>query len=283
MRRKKTTTGEESWALLHTDFLKQAPKIMDGFAELIIADSPYNYGQAYTSYFDSLPHREFMSWVRRCLRECCRLLAAHGSIFIFAPDEWVSEVDVFCRQTLMLFRRSWIVWYYTFGVCNQKNFSRSHTHILYYSKAQTKFTFNDQAVRVPSARQLVYNDRRQHPRGKQPDNTWILLRDQLEPVMTPDQDTWLESRICGTFKERGKESPNQIPLAVMERIVLACSKVGDMVLDPFCGTGSSGVASVYHGRRYLGIDISSTCIKESTKRLLTAAAGAIPESMRAKA
>jgi DNA modification methylase len=180
-------------------------------------------------------------------------------------------VDVLCRRVLGLHRRSWVVWFYTFGVANQKNFSRSHTHILYFTKSKTDFTFNDDAVRVPSARSLVYADRRQNPKGKLPDNTWALLREDLEPYMTPDKDTWLVSRVCGTYKERQKHSSNQVPLPIMERIVLASSNRGDLVLDPFVGTGTTAVACVKHGRRFTGWDISETCVREGWRRVAAAA------------
>jgi DNA modification methylase len=245
--------------------------IPDGSVDLVTADSPYNIGMRYDHYDDRRPQDEFMGWTENWLRQVVRILNDTGSLYIFAPDEWVSDVDVLCRRVLGLHRRSWVVWFYTFGVANQKNFSRSHTHILYFTKSKTDFTFNDDAVRVPSARSLVYADRRQNPKGKLPDNTWALLREDLEPYMTPDKDTWLVSRVCGTYKERQKHSSNQVPLPIMERIVLASSNRGDLVLDPFVGTGTTAVACVKHGRRFTGWDISETCVREGWRRVAAAA------------
>lgn len=235
---------------------------------LIIADPPYNQGMPYEAYVDRKSHTEYMSWTKRWVRESWAALAPHGSLWVFAPDEWVSEIDVFAKT--LMYKRQHVIWAFTFGQKCSKKFSRSHCHLLWYTKAKTKFTFNADAVKVPSARQLVYNDKRAVAGGKPPDDTWMLLKDQLEPYMGRDKDTWLESRICGTFKERHKHSPNQIPVPVMARIVAACSNKGELVVDPFAGTCSSGVACAALGRDWIGFDLSPTCVSAGKKRLADA-------------
>lgn len=235
---------------------------------LLVCDPPYNYGVEYDSAIaDNRPYAEYLGWTQDWLGAAHAALHPHGALWVFIPDEWVSEIDLYCRKELKMTRRSWVVWYYTFGVANQKNFSRSHTHLLYFTKAKTKFTFNADAVRVPSARQLVYNDRRQAAGGKLPDNTWVLTRDQLQPLFEPDRDTWLESRVCGTFKERKKHSPNQLPEALVERIVRSCSNPHDLVVDPFLGSGSTAAVAARLGRDFAGCDLSKTCVAETRKRV----------------
>jgi site-specific DNA-methyltransferase (adenine-specific) len=191
-------------------------------------------------------------------------------LWVFAPDELVSEIDCLAKNTWKLHKRCHVIWYYTFGVASTKNFSRSHTHILYYTKRKNRFIFNADEIRVPSARQLVYNDKRQNVKGKLPDNTWVLTRAQLEECFGADNDTWLESRVCGTFRERRDHSPNQLPEALIERIIKACSNPGDLVVDPFLGTGTTIKKAVELGRRGLGIDVSAVCVEESRKRILAA-------------
>lgn len=242
-----------------------------GTVPLIVADSPYNIGKWYDNYVDSRPHVEFMDGTKTWITAAYDLLTPTGSLFIFAPDEWGSEVDMFCRKDLRLCWQQTIIWYYTFGVACQKRYSRSHTQILWFTKHRTKFTMNDMAVRVASNRQLVYNDKRASGKGKMPDNTWILTLEEMEKCFGPDQDTWLTNRVCGTFKEREKHSSNQIPEPIMERIVLGHSNPGDLVLDPFVGTGTTGVAAIRHGRRFVGYDVSETCVKQSYLRIKRAA------------
>jgi DNA modification methylase len=235
--------------------------------DLVIADSPYNFGMAYDAYDDKKTDAEYLAWTERWLAAVSQSMAPHASLWVFTPDEWASEIDVYARRTLGLYRRNWVIWVFTFGQAAQKGFTRSKLHLLYYVKNKGRFTFNDEVVRVPSARQALYNDWRANPRGKLPDDTWVLLGEHLGMFLTPDTDTWLQSRVCGTFKERAKESPNQIPLPIMDRIVRACSNPGDHVLDPFAGSGSSGVASALAGRRWTGIDLSKTCVEVARRRI----------------
>lgn len=239
----------------------------DGSVPLVIADPPYNIGKQYENYHDKRPHHQFMSWTHVWLRAACDTLHPNGSLFVFAPDEWASEVDVFCRSILPLHWQSTICWYYTFGVACQGRYSRSHTQILWYTRHRTKFTFNRDAVAVPSNRQLVYNDKRANPKGKVPDNTWMLTQQAMADCFGPNEDTWLVSRVCGTFKERQKHSSNQIPEPIMERIILGHSNPGDLVVDPFVGTGTTGAMAIKHGRPFIGFDISPTCVKQSCARI----------------
>ena len=94
------------------------------------------------------------------------------------------------------------------------------------------------AIRVPSARQLKYNDKRADPKGRVPD------------------DVWQFPRVCGTFHERRKWIPNQHPEALLERMVLLSTRKGDTVIDMFAGSGNMFRVCKKLGRRCIGIEIS---------------------------
>ena len=106
-------------------------------------------------------------------RAATRVLKPTGSFFLAIGDEYAAEHKV-RLDALGLTMRNWIVWHYTFGVNCTKKFNRSHAHIFYYVRDPKRFTFNADAVRVPSARQTTYADRRANPVGKLPDDTWVL-------------------------------------------------------------------------------------------------------------
>jgi len=244
---------------------------LDRKAQLVVADPPYNQGMPYDAYDDNKSYDDYMTWSEGWLSTAVDCLDRHGSLWVFCPDEWVSEIDLTCRKNLGMYKQGHIIWAFTFGQKASKRFTRSHCHLLWLTKTKGTYTFNFDAVKVPSARQLVYKDKRAAAGGKPPDATWMLLREQLEPHMGADKDVWLQSRVCGTFKERRKHSPNQIPVPIMERIVLATSNPGDLVVDPFCGTGASGVACKLHGRNWQGFDLSETAVKATNARIAATA------------
>ncbi len=168
-----------------------------------------------------------------------------------------------------LFCRSWVVWYYTFGVNCTSKFNRSHAHLFQMVKDPKKYTFNaaDPAVRVPSARQLVYADSRANPTGRLPDDTWILRPQDLPEGFKPDENTWYFPRVCGTFKERAGWHGCQMPEQLLGRIIRASSNEGELVLDPFAGSGGTLAVAKKLRRRFLGFELSPQYAKEIKKRL----------------
>ena len=112
------------------------------------------------------------------------MLKDDGTFWLAIGDEYAAELKIIATRELGLTCRSWVVWYYTFGVHCKSKFTRSHAHLFYFVKDPKRFTFNDMAVRVPSARQLVYGDKRANSAGRVPDDTWMMTprRGGLVPV-----------------------------------------------------------------------------------------------------
>ncbi len=181
--------------------------------------------------------------------------------------------------------RSWVIWYYTFGVHCTKKFTRSHAHLFQFVKDPKQFTFNVDAVKVPSARQLVYADRRANPTGRMPDDTWLMpagtptaggfvLRPQDVPEgFRPESDTWYFSRVAGTFKEREGWHGCQMPEQLLGRIIRASSNEGDVVMDPFAGSGTTLAVAKKLGRKYVGFEMSKQYFDQAERRLKAAKAG----------
>jgi site-specific DNA-methyltransferase (adenine-specific) len=142
-------------------------------------------------------------------------------------------------------------------------FSKSHTHLLYFVKNKKQFTFRSDLPenRVPSARTTLYNDSRANPNGRIPDDVWILRPQEIPESFTPLEDTWHFPRVCGTFKERVRWHPCQMPEKLLERIINFCSNPQDIVLDPFAGSATTLVAAERLGRKWLGYEISERYAK----------------------
>jgi site-specific DNA-methyltransferase (adenine-specific) len=222
--------------------------------DLAFADPPFNIGYEYDHYDDRRHKADYLAWTDQWLAAVARVLKPAASFYVAIGDEYAAEMKV-RLDALGLTMRNWIVWHYTFGVNCTKKFNRSHAHIFYYVADPKRFTFNADGVRVPSARQTTYADRRANPVGKLPDDTWVLRPQEDERYFGADGDTWYVPRVCGTFKERGGH-PCQMPLALLERIVRVSSNPGDLVLDPFAGSGTTLAAAKKLGRHYVGIELS---------------------------
>ena len=252
---------------------------LGGFAELenecvdlVFADPPFNIGYEYDAYDDQKEADDYVAWCCKWAAEIHRVLKPDGTFWLAIGDDFAAELKV-AFQKLGFRCRSWVVWYYTFGVNCKKKFSRSHTHLFHFVKDPKKFTFNADAVRVPSARQLVYADGRAKPGGRLPDDTWILRPQDITASFTPEEDVWYFPRVCGTFKERAGWHGCQMPEQLLGRIVKVSSNPGDLVLDPFAGSGSTLVVAKKLGRRWLGFEISANYANNVRARLEQTADG----------
>ena len=262
----------------------------EGWVDLVFADPPFNIGYLYHGYDDQKDVQEYVDWSEKWMRAVYRALKPSGSFYLAIGDEFAADLAVVARRKIGFHMRNWIIWHYTFGQQTKKMFAKSHTHILYFSKQKpdaglTNLTFNADAVRVASARQTTYADSRANPKGKLPDDTWYLRPQEAAPHAYTEPgyfegtgDTWNASRVCGTFKEREGWHGCQMPIAVLDRIIKASSNPGDVVLDPFNGSGTTAVSAALLGRQYVGIDQSEEYVGYARKRLAHAlsAAGTTP-------
>src|SRR5947209_5855533 len=251
--------------ILTGDCLRHLAELPAGCVDLAFADPPFNIGYEYDVYNDRQSKADYLEWTERWLAAVRRVLKPDGSFYVAIGDEYAAEMKV-RLDALGLTLRNWIVWHYTFGVHCTRKFNRSHAHIFYYVADRRRFTFNADGVRVPSARQTTYADRRANPAGKVPDDTWVLRPQEEEGCFRPGADTWYVSRVCGTFKERTGH-PCQMPEGVLERIIRVSSNPGDLVLDPFAGSGTTLAAAKRLGRRYLGIELSAEYAGRIRERL----------------
>ncbi|MGQ0636124.1 MAG: DNA-methyltransferase [Planctomycetaceae bacterium] len=245
--------------------------------DLVFADPPFNIGYEYDVYDDRQEYEAYLEWSRQWIAGVHRALAPTGTFWLAIGDEYAAELKLMAQQ-IGFHCRSWVIWYYTFGVNCKRKFSRSHAHLFHFVKDREKFTFNsdDPAIRVPSARQLVYADGRANPRGRLPDDTWILRPQDLPHGFRADGDTWYFARVAGTFKERAGFHGCQMPEQLLGRIIRACSNAGDppdLVLDPFSGSATTLVVARKLGRRYVGFDISKEYVKRGLARLASVSAG----------
>ena len=276
-------------AIVNEDCLVGLGRLADGSVDLVFADPPFNIGYEYDVYEDHQAADDYLQWCRQWIGQLHRVLKPAGTFWLAIGDEFAAELKLLAQRDVGFYCRSWVVWYYTFGVNCTKKFSRSHAHLFHFVKDPRRFTFHSNENRVPSARQLVYGDGRANPNGRLPDDTWIIPPRAIEALNSentftlrpqdvsdgfqPDDDTWYFPRIAGTFKQRAGWHGCQMPEQLLGRIIRACSNPGELVLDPFGGSGTTLTVAKKLDRRYLGFELSAKYASAIRKRLAEIATG----------
>ncbi|HQR41100.1 MAG TPA: DNA methyltransferase [Gemmatales bacterium] len=273
MAKRRTTTLPHD-TILHGDCVQLLATLPAASIDLVFADPPFNIGYDYDVYHDKKEAEHYLEWSREWISGVHRVLKPSGTFWLAIGDEYAAELKVLSQQ-LGFHCRSWVIWYYTFGVNCKNKFSRSHAHLFHFVKDPKVFTFRADALenRIPSARQLVYNDTRANPNGRLPDDTWILRPQDLAGCFSSQEDTWYFPRVAGTFKERAGFHGCQMPEQLLGRIIRLCSEENELVLDPFAGSSTTLVVAKKLNRRYLGLELSADYVKQGLRRLNQASTG----------
>jgi site-specific DNA-methyltransferase (adenine-specific) len=250
------------------DCIKRLSQVEAASIDLVFADPPFNIGYEYDVYDDRQSSQDYLHWSRGWIEGVAAALKPNGTFWLAIGDEYAAELKII-SQEVGFTCRSWVIWYYTFGVNCKRGFSRSHTHLFHFVKDPRDFIFNESnpAVRVPSARQLVYADARANPKGRLPDNTWIFRPQDLPNGIPASHDTWYFSRVAGTFKEREGFHGCQMPEQLLGRIIRLCSDPHDIVLDPFAGSGTTLAVAKKLNRQWIGFELSRDYVKRVRERL----------------
>jgi DNA modification methylase len=223
--------------------------IETGSVDLIVADPPYNLGKDYGNNHDIQGFDEYLLFSRNWLRHAHRILKPSGTLYVFMGFRFISYLYDILDRELQMFFNSWIVWHYTQGMGKTKGFSPRHDDILMFTKSK-EFKFNLDNVRVPQK----YFRERNNMRGANPGDVWEFSH----------------VHYCN---ENRQNHPTQKPEGLIERMVLASSDEGDLVLDPFSGSGTTLRVCQQLGRKAIGIEINPDYVRLTTDRLGAAFAG----------
>jgi len=237
------------------DNRKVLQQIEKGSVDLVFADPPFNWDVKYGKWHDNMPREEYLKFTYEWLDACLRVLAPHGAIWVNIPDDTAAEIVVHLKQK-KLTMMNWCIWHFRFGQCRNSNFIVSKVHVLYFVKNPVKRIWNPDQVLEPSDRATTYADAR--------------TRKTQTPGLRVPLDVWYGQywgRIQGNNKERRAKHENQIPEVYMDRVIRACSKEGNLVLDPFLGSGTTCTVARALKRRSIGIEYSKTIAKSAFERI----------------
>ena len=227
--------------------------VADRSVDLVFTDPPYGINEQYAGFDDNLSRDQLMSILEGFASHLPRILTPNGSAFVMMSSRYAIDVAQVLDKA-GLYRQDTIIWAESFGPHNSHFWTDSYRVIHHYTRDPDTFTFNatDTRTFIPSWRNENGDDR-QDKDGKLPGNVWGVWTDRAV------------ARVVGNAGERipDDRAVNQLPVKLAERIVLIASNPGDVVLDPFHGTGTTARAAIPHKRRYIGIEIDPAQAKAS--------------------
>ena len=253
----------------------------DGLVDLIYLDPPFltqkrhkstNRERSKTFAFDDLweSHHEYAEFIHQRVTLCHRVLKNTGSIYFHCDRNAIHIAravldDVFGADRF----RSEIIWAYRRWSNSKNGLLASHQNILYYTKGE-EFTFNQMFTDYSPSTNVdqILQQRARDAHGKS-----VYRRNEEGTVISngtkngvPLGDVWDIPYLNPKANER-VGYPTQKPILLLERIIELSTNAGDVLLDPFCGSGTSLVAAALSDRRFIGIDIASDACELSRSRL----------------
>jgi site-specific DNA-methyltransferase (adenine-specific) len=221
-------------------------------------DPPFNIGEEYEGYTDDIPEGEYLRRLKGWLRSAELALREDGSLWLNLPDRWAAEAVVYCKD-IGLTLENWCIWHYRFAQCIPNRFLRSKSHALWFSKGSPCVW--PERARVPSDRATLYDDARIFDTGR--------------GGTRMDFDVWgfetYWGRVQGNNLERVNTSPNQLPEKYLERVIQVCTERGDLVVDPFAGSGTTATVALALGRNCITGDINEKTATRASIRVSTGA------------
>nr|WP_244214526.1 site-specific DNA-methyltransferase [Cupriavidus plantarum] len=234
--------------------LEGLARIPDGSIDLVVADPPYGLGKDYGNDSDLLSGQAYLDWSVRWMDALIPKIAPRGSLYLFCTWQYSPELFVMLKQRMTMINE--IIWdrrVPSMGGTTRK-YSSVHDNIGFFAR-QRDYYFDLDPVRIPYDAETKKARSRPRFEGKK----W------LEVGYNP-KDLWSVPRIHRQDPERA-DHPTQKPLEIVERMVLASCPPGGIVLDPFSGSGTTAVACLRHGRRFVGFEINATYIDVARQRV----------------
>lgn len=237
--------------------LPRIPEVAAGEVDLIFADPPFNWNRAYDEWKDSMPREDYLQFTRDWLDLCIGALRPNGAIWVNIPDDSAAEIVMHLKGR-GLAMVNWCIWHYRFGQNTTGRFINSKVHALYFCKDPLNRQWHSDEILEASDRATTYFDPRTQNKKEGTAGKRVPM------------DVWYGKywgRIQGNNAERRHYHDNQIPEVYLERVIRACSREGDLVMDPFVGSGTTPVVARELNRRFIGTEYSKQNAKSAWERI----------------
>ncbi len=238
--------------ILQGDCLELFKNIPDNSVDVTFADPPFNLKKHYSSYSDSLEFQEYLEWCEKWISEMVRVTKPTGSIFLHNIPKWLTFYATYLNK--FAYFKHWIAWDAPTAPMG-KSLQPAHYGILFYTK-------KEKGAKIYELRHPHKRDRKQGYLLKD----YGGKKDLLHPFGPLVSDVWTDIH---RIKHNTKRDPHpcQLPIHLMDRIILMTTDEGDIVLDPFSGTGTTAISAKRLGRKYIGFEIDEKYVEISQQKL----------------
>ncbi len=232
--------------------------LQDHSIDLVVADPPYNNGKDYgIGSLARMSKQDYERWAEGWITEVARVLKRTGSFYLCCDWESSGLYQRLLEQYLKVKNR--ITWRREKGRGARRNW-KNNLEDIWFAVASEDYTFNLNAVKLRKSVIAPYRDKAGHPKD------WIE-QDGERYRMTHPSNIWTDITVPFWSMRENTPHPTQKPERLIERLVLASSRPGDIVLDPFLGSGTTAVVARRHGRSYIGFEVNPDYVRLALKRL----------------
>ncbi len=243
--------------IFHGDTISTLSKyIPTDSVDLIFIDPPYNIGKKFSNFHDKWESEaEYLNWSYQWLDQCIRILKPNGTIYLMTSTQAMPYFDIYLRKKLTILSR--IIWHYdSSGVQATKYFGSMYEPILHCVKNKNNYIFNSDNIKIAAktgAERKLIDYRKSVPTPynaeKVPGNAWYFPRVRYRMA-------------------EYENHPSQKPESLLERIILASSHEGSLILDPFAGTFTTAAVAKRLGRKSISIELQEEYLKIGLRRVL---------------
>ncbi len=228
--------------------------------DLVFADPPYNIKKAEWDSFES--QQAYVEWSLQWIEQAARVLKPNGTLYVCGYSEILADIKLPAMRFFAGCR--WLVWYYKNKANLGNDWGRSHESLLHFRKSRD-FTFNLDDIRIPYGRHTLRYP--EHPQartsqyGQGQKRVWHPHSRGAKP-----RDV-IEVPVLNNGMPEKTPHPTQKPEELLRKIVLASSNPGDLVVDPFLGSGTTAVVAEQLDRKWMGCDISPEYCRWAAERI----------------
>lgn len=234
-----TTLGK----LYQSDCMDFLSSVDNDSIDMVFADPPFNLAKLYPSNIDdNIKTESYLDWCEEWIAECARVLKPGGSLFLWNLPKWNSQLSGFLNGILTF--RHWITVDIKYSLPIQGKLYPSHYSLLYFTKGPKPSTFHPDRLPMSVCPKCFHELK-----------DYGGYKDKMNPNGINMSDVWSDIPPVRHSKYKRRQGANELSLKLLDRVIEMSTNEGDIILDPFGGSGTTYMAAELKGRKWIGSEI----------------------------